>query len=99
LTIETVYAAWPLKGLRGDDREIRLSLCQSVATLGVDLREWRSDAHDNPGPTRKGFRMTLAEAKALHLALGEALGDGVEVERTLRLSGALGEETDEQSGG
>ena len=92
---ERVFAVWPAKGERGHGYETRLSLIQHRARLFIDLREWRSDIHDRPGPTRKGWRLTLDEAKDLYRELGRALEDGAAKENALRLTGALDEEADE----
>jgi len=86
---ETVYAIMPVKGYRGDSHEIRLSLCQNVTTITIDIREWRSDASTSPGPTKRGFRLTLADAKTLRQALDEAMNAGIEIERVMRLVGSL----------
>ena len=88
---EIVYGVWAAKGERGRGYETRLSLVQHRAKLSIDLREWRSEIHDKPGPTRKGWRLTLDEAKDLYRELGRALKDGAAKENALRLTGALDE--------
>ena len=76
---ETVYAVMPVKGYRGDCNELRLSLCQNVTSIAIDIREWRSDSSKNPGATKRGFRLSLADAKTLRQALDEAMTAGIEI--------------------
>jgi len=93
---ETVYTVLPLS----DTEEVRLSLCQNATTLGVDLRVWRNNGPrlgggDHVGPTKRGMRLTTAQAKELHTALGQLLNDATYKENTLRLAGALDEVSDD----
>jgi hypothetical protein len=94
---EQVYIVLPLS----DTEEARLSLCQNATTLGVDLRVWRNNGPrlgggDIVGPTKRGMRLTTAQAKQLHTALSELLDDAADKEDALRLAGALGEVADNE---
>ena len=89
---ETVYTVLPLN----ETEEARLSLCQNAATLGVDLRVWRTEDYGHVGPTKRGMRLTTAQAKELHTALGRLLDDAADKENALRLAGALDEVVDDE---
>ena len=93
---EEVYIVLPLN----ETEEARLSLCQNATTLGVDLRVWRNNGPrlgggDHVGPTKRGMRLTTAQAKELHTALGRLLDDAADKEDALRLAGALKEVSDD----
>ena len=90
---ETVYTVLPLN----ETEEARLSLCQNATTLGVDLRVWRNNGPrlGGGGPTKRGMRLTTAQAKELHTALGRLLDDAADKEDALRLAGALKEVSDD----
>lgn len=81
--------------------EARLSLCQNATTLGVDLRVWKIPLDNgtsdlSAGPTKRGMRLTTAQAKELHTALGRLLDDAADKEDALRLAGALDEVNDDE---
>jgi len=86
---EQVYGVWPGKGKRGQGYEHRLTFMIYRGELRVDIREWRSVTHENPGPTRNGWRLNLDDAKELHTELGNLLEDAVQREAALRLSDHL----------
>ena len=92
---EKVYAVLVL----GAREEARLSLCQNATTLGVDLRVWKTYATvdgEGAGPTKRGMRLTTAQAKELHTALGQLLADAADKENALRLAGVLDEASDDE---
>ena len=89
MTNEIVYATWPAKGRHGMNFELRLALVRSGNSVGVDLREWRNESADRPGPTRKGWRFTPNEVKELHAQLGRIIADIAKVESEQRLLGNI----------
>ena len=86
---ETVYAVFPAKGKRGTDYELRLSLIFYNDDQQIDLREWRTVESGRTGPTRKGWRFTVEEARELQKELTHLLADIVAQEDDHRLGGQL----------
>lgn len=68
-------AAFPRKGARGEETELRVSIDEYEGHRYIGLRVWRRDFHGQWWPTQKGLSVRRAELAGVIEALQEGHAD------------------------